>query len=138
MKQIKMNRALLSILTIFAIMSGLPSPSFANSPQTKVIIQINEHGFFDANGKAIHEYFEIPKDSNVKLVFKNIGKAGEEHEFVLLFDSDEEVSSGVLSDVQDASIDFHTGEEGELYDVFCVIVDCDGMEHLTDLVLIAV
>jgi len=138
MKQIKMKLAAFSVLAIFVVMSLFPSLVRAKPAPFEVIIQVNEHGFLDENGVHIDTYIKIPKDSEIKLIFEHVGKRGEEHEFILLFDSDEEVSSGIISDVKRrASIVFQAGEEEELYDVFCVIVDCDGMEHLTDLVLVA-
>lgn len=138
MKQTNIKIAILSILSIFTIMIAFPSFLMAGPAQFEVVIKVNEHGFLDANGKALGERLKLPKDRNIMLIFEHVGQPEEEHEFVLLFDSDEEISSGVISfSNRRASIKFRTGEAGELYDIFCVIVDCDGMEHLIDLILIA-
>jgi len=139
MKQTKVKTAVALILSIFTIMSAAPSLLLAGADDAfEILIKVNEHGFLDADGKTLGEQLEVPKERHIKLIFENVGKPEEEHEFVLLFDSDEEISSGVISASNPrASIDFRTGEEGELYDIFCVIVDCDGMEHLRDLILIA-
>jgi hypothetical protein len=81
----------------------------------------------------------VPKRQTIKLIFEHVGKPGEEHGFVLLFDSDEEIESGTISDQNRRThIEFNTGEAGEIYDVFCVIVECYGMEHLIDLVIVAI
>ncbi len=133
-----MKLTIFSILAIFAAISLFPSPVLAEPAPVDVIIQVNEHGFLDENGTHINAYVKIPRNSRINLIFEHVSKPGEEHEFVLLFDSDEEINSGIISDIKPrASIAFQTGDEGELYDVFCVIVDCDGMEHLIDLVLVA-
>lgn len=138
MKQTKMKLLVLLMLSIFAVMSAVPSLVTAGPSQFEVLIKVNDQGFFDSTGKAINEPLKVPKDRNTKLIFEHVGKSGEEHQFVLLFDSEEEISSGKISDLnRRASIEFYTGEEGKSYDVFCVIVDCDGMEHLMDLILIS-
>lgn len=138
MKRMKIKIAIVSILSIFMMIGVLPLRLQAGPVPFELVIKVNEQGFFDANGKALGERVEIPKERNIKLIFEHVGKSEEEHEFVLLFDSDEEISSGMISSSNpSANIVFRTGEAGELYDVFCVVVDCDGMEHLIDLILVA-
>ncbi|VAX32077.1 hypothetical protein MNBD_NITROSPIRAE01-1885 [hydrothermal vent metagenome] len=136
--KMKMKIAIVNMLSIFIMIGVLPLHLQAGSVPFELVIKVNEQGFFDANGKALGERVEIPKEQKIKLIFEHVGKPEEEHEFVLLFDSDEEISSGMISSSNpNADIVFRTGEEGELYDVFCVVVDCDGMEHLIDLILVA-
>lgn len=138
MKRMKIRITIVSILSIFIMIGVLPSRLQAGPIPFELVIKVNEQGFFDANGKAFGERVEIPKGQNIKLIFEHVGNPEEEHEFVLLFDSDEEISSGIISSLNpNADIVFRTGDEGELYDVFCVVVDCDGMEHLIDLILVA-
>jgi len=116
-----------------------PSPLMAEASPFEVIIQVNEDGFLDKEGRSFGDHIEVPEGQTIKLIFEHIGKPGVEHAFVLLFDSDEEIESGTISGIKRRThIEFKTGEAGETYDVFCVIVDCDGMEHLTDLVIEAV
>ncbi len=138
MRQTKIKPAVLFILLIITVMGTRPLLSMANPDQFEVIIKVNYDGFFDSNGKALNNLLEVPKERNIKLIFEHVGKPGEEHAFSLLFDSGEEISSDTISNLNKrAYIEFSTGNAGESYDVFCVIVDCDGMEHLTDLVLIS-
>lgn len=130
---------MLAILVSFCTTTLLPLQTAAIPSQTEVIIKVNEEGFFDSEGKPLNNLIEVPKERAVKLIFEHAGKPGEKHAFVLLFDSDEEIESGTISDVnRQTHIEFNTGEAGETYDVFCVLVDCDGMEHLTDLVIRAI
>ncbi|MFQ5598514.1 MAG: hypothetical protein ACE5GK_10740 [Nitrospiria bacterium] len=129
----------LAIMALFYFMTLLPLQSIAAPSQIEVIIKVNEQGFFDAHGKSFNNIIEVPHEQTIRLTFEHIGKPGEKHAFVLLFDSDEEIESGTISDLnKQTHIEFKTGEAGELYDVFCVIVECDGMEHLTDLVIEAI
>lgn len=129
----------LAILTLFYILAFSPNQTPAAAPpQIEVIIKVTYNGFFDADGHPLNNLIKVPKERNIKLTFEHAGKPGEKHAFVLLFDSDEEIESGTISDQNRRThIEFTTGKTGETYDVFCVIVDCDGMEHLTDLVIIA-
>lgn len=135
----KNKRIMLMILMVITTFFLLPSSPMAQSSQFEVIIKVNEEGFLDADGKSFNNLIEVPKERTIKLIFEHVGKPGVEHAFVLLFDSDEEIESGTISDMNRwTHIEFNTGEAGETYDVFCVIVDCDGMEHLTDLVIMAI
>ncbi len=126
------------VTALVTVLSLVPSPLKAEPVQIEVLIKVTYDGFFDANGQPLNNLIKVPKEQHIKLTFEHAGKPGEEHAFVLLFDSDEEIASGTISDQNRRThIEFTTGQAGETYDVFCVIVDCDGMEHLTDLVLMA-
>jgi len=130
---------LLAILAFFYIITISPLQAMATSSQIKVIIKVDENGFYDVDGKPFNNLIEVPKERTIKLIFEHIGKSGEKHAFVLLFDSDEEIESGTISELNKRThIEFKTGEAGEIYDVFCVIVECNGMEHLIDLVIMAI
>lgn len=130
---------LLAVLTSFFAITLFSFKAIAAPSEVKVIIKVNEEGFYDARGKSFNNRVEVPQERTIKLIFEHVGKPGEKHAFVLLFDSDEEIESGTISDINRTThIKFNTGKAGEIYDVFCVIVECDGMEHMTDLVIIAV
>ncbi|HIE65449.1 MAG: hypothetical protein ABGX83_01090 [Nitrospira sp.] len=134
----KIRRTLLVMFMAAVVFFTLPSPSRAEGSPVEVIIQVDEEGFRDSEGRSFGNRIEVPEGRAIKLIFEHVGKPGVEHAFVLLFDSDEEIESGTISTVHKRThIEFKTGDAGETYDVFCVIVDCDGMEHLTDLVIVA-
>ncbi len=138
MKRGRTQIGLLAIVLLFCAtaLTLYPFQVRAVPAQIEVIIKVNEDGFYDRNGKSFNNLIEVPKGRSVKLVFEHVGKPGEKHAFVLLFDSDEEIESGTISDLNRRThIEFNTGESGEIYDIFCVIVECDGMEHLTDLLI---
>jgi hypothetical protein len=137
--KVRIQGALIQIL-IFILAFFLFSPFLpAEDTPFEVIIKVNEEGFLRANGRPLGNRLEVPKERSIKLIFEHVGKPEVEHAFVLLFDSDEEIESGTISGLNRRThIRFNTGSTGETYDVFCVIVDCDGMEHLIDLVIVTV
>lgn len=137
--KVKIQGIVLMMLMVTATFFLGLSPLMAEASQLEVIIKVDEEGFYDADGRPFNNLIEVPKERSIKLIFEHVGKPGVEHAFVLLFDSDEEIESGTISDLNRRThIEFNTGNTGETYDVFCVIVDCDGMEHLTDLVIVAI
>ena len=139
MKASRMTSVALFTAVIFMGLSIFPSFLMAEASPIEVLIRVTDEGFFDAEGKSLNNLIKVPKERNIKLIFESAGKPGERHAFVLLFDSDEEIESGTIDDQnRRTQIEFTTGEVDETYDVFCVLVDCDGMEHLTDLVIMAI
>lgn len=126
-------------MTSFSTMMFSPAQVIAVPSQVVVIIKVNEDGFFGVDGKLFNNVIKVPRERTIKLIFEHVGNPGEKHAFVLLFDTDEEIESGIISDLNKRThIEFNTGKEGEIYDVFCVIVECDGMEHMTDLIIMVI
>lgn len=124
---------------IFTTFSIFPSFLLAENAQIEIVIQVTDEGFFDAEGQSFNNRIQVPKEQKIKLIFENAGKPEEKHAFVLLFDSDEEIESGTIDKKNKRThIEFTSGETGETYDVFCVLADCDGMEHLTDLLIMTI
>ncbi len=137
--KVKIQGIVLTMLMVTAAFFILPNSLMAQASRFEVIIKVDEEGFYDADGRPFDNLIEVPKERSIKLIFEHVGEPGVEHAFVLLFDSEEEIESGTISNLNRRThIEFKSGDKGETYDVFCVIVDCDGMEHLTDLVIRAI
>ncbi len=139
MKASRMSIVALFTAVLFTGLSVFPSFLTAGTSPIEVLIRVTDQGFFDAEGRSLNNLIKVPKERNIKLIFEGAGKPTERHAFVLLFDSDKEIESGRIDDQnRRTQIEFTSGEADETYDVFCVLVDCDGMEHLTDLVIMAI
>lgn len=115
---------------------SLCSPVSARPPQFEVIIKVTTQGFLDEKGNALTHFLQVPKGSDVKLIFEYVGAPGNEHELALMFSSGEKIYSDPISYKNKRStISFSADKAGEVFDIFCII-DCNGMDTLTDLVIV--
>lgn len=136
----KNSRIFAAVIILFFLVFAPGRSTFAATVMeevTTIVLQVHEKGFIDAKGNPIHGVIPIPKASQIKIVFEYDDSHGDDHEFAVLFPSDEEIYSEVLSEKnRRVEITFVSGKAGALYDVFC-LVDCEAMDKLVDLILMA-
>ncbi len=124
---------------LYLVFMPIRSSSFANELGVfpTIVLQVHEKGFTDDQGNVLKGVIRIPKESRVKIVFEYADIHDDEHEFALMLPSEEEVYSDLLSKKNKrVEISFMTGQEGERYEAYCII-DCEAMDNLVDLILMA-
>jgi len=136
---------LVTVLTlVFGAFSGSVASVFADSkPDLKLIIKVNEKGFFDEKDKLLgpKNPLKVSKGQTVKIVFvfdeavKSLA-IGDVHQIAITAEDKWTVESDKIWFFnRKASVTFLAGENGRTqYRGFCII-DCIGMDHLNNLVI---
>ena len=136
---------LVTVLTlVFGSFPGSLVTVLADSkPDLKLIVKVNEKGFFDEKDKLLgpKNPLEISKGQTVKIVFvfdegvKSLA-IGDVHQIAITADDGWTVESDKIWFFnQKSSVTFIAGENGRThYRGFCII-DCIGMDHLNNLVI---
>ena len=142
---IKQLTTLITILTFTAIWAG-PAMTYAAAPEKAPIeikVRVSEKGFLDEKGKpyTAKRGLQVPKDTPVKITFVFSEEltslaVGDTHQIAIKSEDGWKQETGsiwIMS--REASISFLAGENGRLqYRAYCIL-DCIGMEHLTNLLI---
>lgn len=131
---------------VVALLTVVPPTAYAATPATapmEIKIWVNEKGFLDERGKPYgpKHPLKIAKGTRVALTFV-FGESvqslaiGDTHQVAIMAEDGWRVESGKIWFLnRQTSLDFLAGEDGRsLYRVACIL-DCLGMEHLTNLVI---
>ena len=142
---IKQLTTLFTILTFTAIWAG-PAMTYAAAPEKAPIeikIRVSEKGFLDEKGKpySAKRGLQVPKDTPVKITFVFSEEltslaVGDTHQIAIKSEDGWKQETGsiwIMS--REASVSFLAGENGRMqYRAYCIL-DCIGMEHLTNLLI---
>jgi len=135
-------------LTTLAFAAALVAPalSYAGSPDKaplEIKVRVSEKGFFDEKGKPYSgkRMLQVPKDTLVKITFV-FGEdltslaAGDTHQITVRSEDGWKLETSPLWMMnREATVSFLAGEKGRLqYRAYCIL-DCIGMEHLTNLLI---
>lgn len=144
-KLMKQLTTLLTVLTFTAIWAG-PAMTYAAAPEKAPIeikVRVSEKGFLDEKGKpySAKRGLQVPKDTPVKITFVFSEEmtslaVGDTHQITIKSDDDWKQETGsiwIMS--REASVSFLAGGNGRMqYRAYCIL-DCIGMEHLTNLLI---
>ncbi|HNG54749.1 MAG TPA: hypothetical protein PLR85_15285, partial [Nitrospira sp.] len=107
----------------------------------EIKVRVSEKGFFDEKGKPYggKRMLQVPKDTMVKITFV-FGEdltslaAGDTHQItVRAEDGWKQETSPLWMMNRESTVSFLAGEKGRMqYRAYCIL-DCIGMEHLTNL-----
>ncbi|MBX9658210.1 MAG: hypothetical protein K2X00_06550 [Nitrospiraceae bacterium] len=136
---------LIMILTFTTIWAG-PVMTYAAAPEKAPIeikVRVSEKGFLDEKGKpySAKRGLQVPKDTPVKITFVFSEEltslaVGDTHQIAIKSEDGWKQETGsiwIMS--REASVSFLAGENGRLqYRAYCIL-DCIGMEHLTNLLI---
>lgn len=135
-------------ITALAFAATLAAPAFAyatgpDKAPMEIKVRVNEKGFLDEKGKPYggKRLLQVPKDTVVKLTFV-FGEdltslaAGDTHQIsVRAEDGWKQESAPLWIMNRESTISFLTGDKGRMqYRAYCIL-DCIGMEHLTNLII---
>ena len=128
----------------FAAALAAPAVSDANGHEKAPLdikVRVSEKGFFDEKGKPYggKRLLQVPKDTMVKITFV-FGEdltslaAGDTHQItVRAEDGWKQETSPLWMMNRESTVSFLAGEKGRMqYRAYCIL-DCIGMEHLTNL-----
>jgi hypothetical protein len=133
----------LGTLLAFIGMMAAPIATYAGVTPVEIKVRVTEKGFLDEKGKPYNakNVLRIPNGTPVTLTFVFSEEmtslaVGDTHQITLKSDK------GVIGETEkiwimsrQASVTFHAGEQGQTrYRAYCVL-DCIGMEHLTNLLI---
>lgn len=137
--------ALIVALAIAATLAG-PVMTYAAAPEkapVEIKVLVSEKGFLDENGKrySAKRVLIIPKDAVVTITFV-FGEdltslaVGDTHQIAVKADDGWKEESGSIWIMnRESSVTFRAGENGRTqYRAYCIL-DCIGMEHLTNLII---
>ena len=144
-EMMKQLTTLFTVLTFTAILAG-PAMTYAAAPEKTPIeikVRVSEKGFLDEKGKpySVKRGLQVPKDTPVKITFIFSEEltslaVGDTHQIAIKSEDGWKQETGsiwIMS--REASISFLAGENGRLqYRAYCIL-DCIGMEHLTNLLI---
>lgn len=137
-----------TIMTTFAIAATLTAPAIphAAAPDkapVEIKVRVSEKGFLDEKGKLYSEkrVLTIPKDAVITITFL-FGEdltslaVGDTHQIAVKADDGWKQETGSLWLMnRESSLTFRAGENGRTrYRAYCIL-DCIGMEHLTNLII---
>ena len=140
-----MKRFATGITTLaFAAALAAPAVSDANGHEKAPLdikVRVSEKGFFDEKGKPYggKRLLQVPKDTMVNITFV-FGEdlpslaAGDTHQItVRAEDGWKQETSPLWMMNRESTVSFLAGEKGRMqYRAYCIL-DCIGMEHLTNL-----
>ncbi|HQR15810.1 MAG TPA: hypothetical protein PLZ37_14715, partial [Nitrospira sp.] len=128
----------------FAAALAAPAVSDANGHEKAPLdikVRVSEKGFFDEKGKPYggKRLLQVPKDTMVNITFV-FGEdltslaAGDTHQItVRAEDGWKQETSPLWMMNRESTVSFLAGEKGRMqYRAYCIL-DCIGMEHLTNL-----
>ncbi len=141
----KQLTTLFTILTFTTIWAG-PVMTYAAAPDKAPIeikVRVSEKGFLDEKGKpySAKRGLQVPKDTPIKITFIFSEEltslaVGDTHQIAIKSEDGWKQETGsiwIMS--REASVSFLAGENGRMqYRAYCIL-DCIGMEHLTNLLI---
>ena len=139
------------LVTVLALSLGAFQGSITTvfaeaTPDLELVVRVTEKGFFNEKGKLIgaKNPLKVPKGQRVKIVFVfdealNSLAMGDVHQMAITADDKWMIESEKIWVFnQKTSLTFLAGEGGRTqYRGYC-IVDCLGMDHLNNLVIMVV
>ncbi|MBX3234611.1 MAG: hypothetical protein KF814_00545 [Nitrospiraceae bacterium] len=144
MTRIALKFASLATVLSFIGMLAAPVFTYAASPAPMEIkVRVSEKGFADEQGRPYgpNRPLKIQQGTPVTLVFvfsENVSSlaVGDTHQIALRSDAGQVGETEKLWVMnKQSSISFRAGDKGQLqYRAYCIL-DCIGMEHLTNLVI---
>lgn len=135
-------------LTTLAVVAALAAPALAHAARPdktplEIKVRVSEKGFLDEKGKPYggKRMLQIPKDTLVKIIFV-FGEdltslaAGDTHQIALRAEDGWKQETNPLWMMnRESTVSFLAGEKGRMqYRAYCIL-DCIGMEHLTNLII---
>lgn len=143
MKSITTKIMALCTVSAFIGMMAAPVATFAGVAPVEIKVRVTEKGFLDEKGKPYNakNVLRIPNGSRVTITFvfsEDLTSlaVGDTHQIAVKSDKDvigETDKIWVMN--RQAGVTFHAGEQGRTrYRAYCVL-DCIGMEHLTNLLI---
>ncbi len=146
MKQIMTRLATGITALAFAATLAAPAVTYATGPDKapmEIKVRVSEKGFLDEKGKPYggKRMLQVPKDTVVKITFV-FGEdltslaAGDTHQIsVRAEDGWKQETAPLWMMNRESTVNFLAGEKGRLqYRAYCIL-DCIGMEHLTNLII---
>ena len=136
---------MVTILALAATMAG-PATMHAAAPDKasmEIKVHVSEKGFLDEKGKpySAKRLLNVPKDTLVTITFVFDEEltslaVGDTHQVALQSEDGWKQETGQIWIVsRESSITFRAGENGRThYRAYCIL-DCIGMEHLTNLLI---
>lgn len=137
---------LLITILAFSVAPVVKDIAFASTlgkPPLEIKVRVSEKGFLDGNGRLYNakRVLTVPKDTLVTLTFVFSEELtslaiGDTHQMAVKSDDGwKQESAQIWIMNRESSITFRTGENGGTrYRAYCIL-DCIGMEHLTNLVI---
>ncbi len=144
-EMMKQLTTLFTVLTFTAILAG-PAMTYAAAPgkaPIEIKVRVSEKGFLDEKGKpySAKHGLQVPKDTPVTITFVFSEEltslaVGDTHQIAIKSDDDWKQETGSIWIMnREASVSFVAGENGRMqYRAYCIL-DCIGMEHLTNLLI---
>ncbi len=135
-------------LTTLAVVAALAAPTLTHAAgpdktPLEIKVRVSEKGFLDEKGKPYggKRMLQIPKDTLVKIIFV-FGEdltslaAGDTHQIALRAEDGWKQETNPLWMMnRESTVSFLAGEKGRMqYRAYCIL-DCIGMEHLTNLII---
>lgn len=127
-----------------AFQGSFTTVSAGTSHDVEVIVKVNEKGFFDENNKKLlgpHHPLKVPDGKRVKVTFvfdeSPMSLAiGDVHQLAVTAEDGWTIESEKIWVLhRQTSVTFVAGEGGRRhYRAYCIL-DCIGMDHLTNLVI---
>ncbi len=146
MKQIMTRLATGITALAFAAALAAPALTYAAGPEKapmEIKVRVSEKGFLDEKGKPYggKRMLLVPKDTVVKITFV-FGEdltslaAGDTHQIAIRAEDGWKQESAPLWMMnRESGVSFIAGEKGRMqYRAYCIL-DCIGMEHLTNLII---
>ena len=133
-------------LAITATLAGGPAMIYAAAPEkapVEIKVRVSEKGFLDEKGKLynVKRALTVPKDAVVTITFL-FGEdltslaMGDTHQIAVKSEDGWKQETGSIWIMnRESSLTFRAGENGRTqYRAYCIL-DCIGMEHLTNLII---
>ncbi len=143
-----MNRvaAVIIALAMAATLAGGPAMVYAAAPEkapVEIKVRVSEKGFLDEKGKlySAKRVLTVPRDAVVIITFL-FGEdltslaVGDTHQIAVKSEDGWKQETGSIWIMnRESSLTFRAGENGRTqYRAYCIL-DCIGMEHLTNLII---
>ncbi len=147
MKQHKLMR-FVTVITILAWVATVTGPAIAyaatpDKASLEIKVRVSEKGFLDEKGKlySAKRVLAIPRDTLVTITFE-FGEdltslaVGDTHQIAIKSEDGWKQETGQIWIMnRESSLTFRAGENGRTqYRAYCIL-DCIGMEHLTNLLI---
>lgn len=137
-----------AVVVVLAFAAGLCGPALTiavaqDKAPLEIKVRVSEKGFLDENGKlySAKRLLQVPKDTPVTLTFVFAEEltslaVGDAHQVAIKSEDGWKQETGqiwIMS--RESRVSFIAGENGRTrYRAYCIL-DCIGMEHLTNLLI---
>ncbi len=146
MTQMMKRLATMVTMLAFAATVAGPAMTYAATPEkapVEIKVRVSEKGFLDEKGRpyGAKRALQVPKDTVVKITFV-FGEdmtslaVGDTHQITIKAEDGWKQETGSVWVMnRESSVSFLAGEKGRTqYRAYCIL-DCIGMEHLTNLLI---